>query len=83
VWVENKGGRWERMNGRPGERLDEYLVGDLELPYAREVTWGGDRHIVISFNEKSESPLPAVISSANAERLTHDEMVRLINHPED
>ncbi len=83
VWVENKGGRWERMNGRPGERLDEYLVGDLELPYAREVTYDGARHIVISFNEKSNSPLPAVISSANAERLTHDEMVRLINHPED
>ncbi len=83
VWVENKGGRWERMNGRPGERLDEYLVGDLELPYAREVTYDGAQHIVISFNEKSESPLPAVISSANAERLTHDEMVRLIDHPED
>jgi len=83
VWVEKKGGRWERMNGRPGERLDEYLVGDLELPYAREVTYDGARHIVISFNEKSDSPLPAVISSANAERLTHDEMVRLINHPED
>jgi len=83
VWVEKKGGRWERMNGRPGERLDEYLVGDLELPYAREVTYDGARHIVISFNEKSDSPLPAVISSANAERLTHNEMVRLINHPED
>jgi UDP-N-acetylglucosamine 4,6-dehydratase len=83
VWVENKGGRWERMNGRPGERMDEYLVGDLELPYAREMTWDGARHIVISFNEKSDAPLAAALSSANAERLSSEEMLQLINRLED
>ena len=33
VWTEHKGGRWERTEGRPGERNDEFLIGDIELAY--------------------------------------------------
>ena len=36
VWVKRKGGRWEPIAGRPGDRLDEDLIGETELPYTRE-----------------------------------------------
>lgn len=79
VWTDEKGGTWEKMEGRPGERNDEFLIGDIELPYSRETFYNDVKHYIISFNEKSEVPLETGLSSANTERLSRDEMVSLIN----
>jgi UDP-N-acetylglucosamine 4,6-dehydratase/5-epimerase len=81
VWTENKGGSWERMEGRPGERDDEFLIGDIELPYTYEVEYHGIPHYIISFNEKVKRPIPVGLSSANTERLSKAEMLKLINSP--
>jgi UDP-N-acetylglucosamine 4,6-dehydratase/5-epimerase len=81
LWTKYKGGRWERMEGRPGERADEFLIGDTELPYTRETQYDGIEHYIISFNEKAECPLKNGLSSANAQRLTMQEMLELINKP--
>jgi FlaA1/EpsC-like NDP-sugar epimerase len=81
VWTEHKGGRWESMAGRLGERNDEFLVGDIELPYTYPIEYDGIQHYVISFNEKAGQPLEMAPSSANAERLTKAEMLDLINTP--
>lgn len=81
VWIAEKGGRWETIAGRPGERNQEFLIGDLELAYTEEVTLKGVPHYVISFNEKVERPLPHVLSSDNARRLTREEMKSLILNP--
>ncbi|MBI4349042.1 MAG: polysaccharide biosynthesis protein, partial [Elusimicrobia bacterium] len=81
LWVARRGGRWERIEGRPGERSDEFLIGELELPHTREVDYGGIRHFVTRFNERAERPVSSVLSSANAERLSEAEMIALIEHP--
>ncbi len=81
TWVTEKGGRWEAIAGRPGERNQEFLIGDLELPYTREVKIEGVLHYVISFNEKATRALPGVICSDTAERLSRDEMASLILNP--
>ena len=78
VWTKHKGGRWQRIEGRPGERSDEFLIGDIELPYTREITYNGIRHFIISFHEKVERPIKTALSSANAERLTEREMLELL-----
>lgn len=83
TWTEDQGGEWERMEGRPGERDDEFLIGDIELPYAREIIYDGVKHYIISFNEKVEKPLEFGLSSANTERLSRDEMLYLLNNPRD
>lgn len=81
TWIEAKGGRWETMEGRPGERDDEFLIGDLELPYTREAMYGDVKHFIISFNEKVLTPLEVGLSSANTQRLSKAEMLHLINSP--
>ncbi len=78
AWIELRGGRWERIEGRPGERDDEFLIGDLELPYARWIELGSEPHVLIDYREKVAEPLTEVISSANATRLTDAEMRALI-----
>jgi UDP-glucose 4-epimerase len=83
VWVKQKGGRWEPIAGRPGDRLDEDLIGETELPYTREVSFDGVRHFLVSFNTKSPSPLPQMLSSANAPRLDEHEIAALIEPPKE
>lgn len=81
LWVGQRGGRWERMEGRPGERTDEFLIGELELPYTVETIFDQVPHYVISFNERAARPLPVPLSSANAERLSRAEILELIDNP--
>lgn len=83
VWTSQKGGRWERMEGRPGERDDEFLIGDIELPYTEEMMFDDVKHYFITFNKKVASPLAEGLSSANTERLTEAEMIALIDSPRD
>ncbi|MEQ8810896.1 MAG: polysaccharide biosynthesis protein, partial [Imperialibacter sp.] len=63
TWTKLYGGRFERIEGRPGERMDEFLIGELELPYTREIFYDKVRHFLISFNEKVETPVSVGLSS--------------------
>jgi UDP-glucose 4-epimerase len=83
TWVAVKGGRWETMEGRPGERDDEFLIGDLELIYTKEAVFDDVKHFIISFNQRVATPLSVGLSSANAERLTPAEMREIVNNPVD
>lgn len=81
AWCEQEGARWERIEGRPGERHEETLIGEQELPFTREIIYDGIKHYVISFNKLSSSPPQSCLSAGNTERLTRDEILRLINSP--
>lgn len=82
VWVKEIGGKWETIEGRPGDRPYECLIGELELDYTKEIIFNGIKHYLVSFNSKVDNPLEIIISSENAERLTNDEIKSiLINAP--
>ncbi|HYF29567.1 MAG TPA: polysaccharide biosynthesis protein [Chitinophagaceae bacterium] len=81
VWTQHKGGRYEKIEGRPGERDDEFLIGDLELPYTSQVMYNNITHYLISFNQKAKQPLSTGLSSANTERLTEQEILSIIDNP--
>jgi len=81
LWINTKGGKWEKIAGRPGERNDEFLVGELELPYTCIIQFGDTTHYLISFNQKVEKPLDECISSANTVRLSETEILEIINNP--
>lgn len=81
VWVEYKGGRWKKIEGRPGERMDEFLIGDIEIPYTKEISFNGITHFLISFNEKVDKPVDFALSSANTEKLSEEEILNIISNP--
>ena len=60
---------------------DEYLIGDLELPYTAEKIYNGITHYVISFNNKVKKPVKLGLSSGNTIRLTDAEILNLISNP--
>ncbi|MEH2337584.1 polysaccharide biosynthesis protein [Nostoc sp.] len=81
TWTNYKGGHWEKMEGRPGERNDEFLIGELELAHTSEKIFKDILHYVISFNEIASKPLSEVFSSENAERLSESGILKIINNP--
>jgi UDP-N-acetylglucosamine 4,6-dehydratase len=80
IWIREKGGRWEVIAGRPGERDQEYLIGSSELPYAQERMIDGVKHYIIGFNEKVSALLADTVNSDNVERLTEAEIRNLISN---
>jgi UDP-N-acetylglucosamine 4,6-dehydratase len=78
VWIELYGGKWETMEGRPGERNDEYLVGEIELDYSTKININGVNHFLISPNTKSTNRLENILYSNNTEKLTKEEIKNLI-----
>jgi UDP-N-acetylglucosamine 4,6-dehydratase/5-epimerase len=81
LWIKEKGGRWEQIEGRPGERPHEYLIGEPELPYTSKTEFNGIPHYVIKFNHPVAHPLTEAFCSVNAERLSESELLDIINHP--
>lgn len=79
-WTNKKGGNWEKTLGRPGERNDEILIGESELPYTTEINYNGIKHFIISFNEKSLNPTDFSLTSENAIRLSSEEMFEIITN---
>ncbi|HAZ07733.1 MAG TPA: capsule biosynthesis protein CapD [Elusimicrobia bacterium] len=81
VWIKHKGGSWEKIAGRPGDRLDEFIFGEAELPFTSECKYGDVPHYAISPNTRIERPLKECVSSANVERLSEQEILAIINDP--
>jgi UDP-N-acetylglucosamine 4,6-dehydratase len=74
-YVQLKGGQWTQGPERPGERDDEPLVGDAELPFSSDLHMKGERFCVIDFSKRSSSPLPPLVPV----EASQDDIDRIIN----
>jgi len=82
TWSKLKNVPWKQIEGRPGDKIDEVLVGKIELPYTKEIFIDDLHHYYINFNVKNEdNNLTDEVSSENAERLNEDEIIKLISNP--
>jgi UDP-N-acetylglucosamine 4,6-dehydratase/5-epimerase len=81
IWTKHNGGEYETIKGRPGERLDEYLIGELELPFTEEFKINNITHYLISFNKKVNNPIKFGLSSANTDKLSEAEILNIIQNP--
>jgi UDP-N-acetylglucosamine 4,6-dehydratase len=83
VWSKLKNIPWKQIEGRPGDSIDDVLVGKTELLYAKEILVDGLNHYYINFNTRiKDTKLEEEVSTENAERLNEDEISKLIlNQP--
>ena len=80
LFIKLYAGTYTKVGERPGESIDETLIGISELPYTREILLDNYLHYIISFNEKAENPFGDIVTSANAERLDENEMMAIISN---
>ena len=81
IWIEKFGGTYEAVKGRPGERIDEFLIGKEEIPYTEHLDINGIDHFLLTFNQKVTKPIDNYISSENAENLSSEEILKIISNP--
>lgn len=81
TWLEQTGGTWTKTEGRPGDRLDEFLIGEIEHEFTTKLTFDDIEHYLISPNVKVQNPITSEISSFTAERLTKEEILNIVNNP--
>jgi FlaA1/EpsC-like NDP-sugar epimerase len=81
AWVRKRGGAWAPSAKPRHDRLDDRLIGDLELPHTQERAYDGAPYYVISFNEKAATPLSEGVTTANAARFDERELLALITPP--
>ncbi|MEP7268550.1 MAG: SDR family NAD(P)-dependent oxidoreductase [Saprospiraceae bacterium] len=79
IFAEQAKVEWVQIPSRPGERVDEYLLGEAELEYSHELMIDNLKHFLYSPNKKSAVPITTVVSSQVAEHFTNDEILSFIN----
>jgi UDP-N-acetylglucosamine 4,6-dehydratase/5-epimerase len=83
VWSKNFDVPYEKIGERPGDKLDEVLIGKIELPHVKVIEIEGKSYYFINFYQRYQNDLIDEISSANAERLSDTELLQLIlNKPD-
>ena len=81
LWIADKGGSWERIARRPGDRDDESIMGEAERPYARVAEFNSAKHYVIAFDQRAKAVLDDGMSSADAPRMSDEEIRAILNNP--
>lgn len=79
AWIKKFGGTWEKIHPRPGERIDEVLISESELPFCKQLIIDGKTYFLLSQNEKSENELKEPVNSFNCERLSEDEILNILS----
>ena len=79
IWTRMTKSTWKQIEGRPGERVDEFLIGEIEHPYTIKINIDGKTHYMIIPNVKCNNPITEEISTKTAERLHDVEIMYLLN----
>ncbi len=70
IWIKEYGGEYKIVNQREGDALVEYLIGESERYYTKEIKIDNTKHYLIDFKNKLKKPLSKTLSSDNARKLT-------------
>ncbi len=82
VWMESdKRISVKSLPERPGERIEEYLIGEEELSKTYSKRFNGIEHYIFNFNTDVENPVQEVHTSRTAIKLTNEEILNIINNP--
>lgn len=79
LWKQKYKISWKKMNERKGDKQDEFLIGNSELPFTKKIFINGKKHFLISFNEKVKNKLKKSLSTKNSEKLKNKEIINLID----
>ena len=74
IWIKEYGGKYKIVDQREGDAVVEYLIGESERWFTREIKIDGIKHYLIDFKNRLKKPLSKALSSANADKLTASEI---------
>ena len=80
VWKKIYGGKYIIKNERKGDRVDEYLIGETELNYSKEIYFNKKKYFLIDQDINKINPIKKIVSSLNAKKLSENEIKNILNN---
>ena len=80
VWSKKYGVDWVKIEERPGDSLNESLIGEIELKHTKEIHLDNKLFYLIDFNKKFENHLEHMISTENSELMNDEDIRKLIDY---
>lgn len=81
AWVKQENAEYKKIDTRPGDRLEEFLIGEAEIELTEKIDFNGIEHYMLYFKGKPVNPVSEVKSSRNAVQLTEQEILDIVNNP--
>jgi len=78
TWINIYGGKYSIIEGRSGDRQDEYLIGEEELKYTIEKKINNIKHYVIDFSKTDKNSIKKIVSSSTAEKLSNLDISKIL-----
>ena len=79
VWCLKYNIKWKKIPTRPGDKIDEYLIGDEEIKYCKLINLNKTPYYLIKFNEINKNNIKNAVSTKNSINLSNKEILNLIN----
>ena len=80
VWCTKYKIKWKKIATRPGDKIDEYLIGEEEMKYCKVINLNKKPYYYIKFNEINKDHITNSVSTKNSVNLTDKEILILINN---
>lgn len=79
LWCEKYNTKWEKIDERPGDKIDEFLIGENELKNTFQIKFSNKEYYMIDFKNIYKNNFPSPISTENSEKLNDGEILKLID----
>ena len=83
IWKHLYNTKWKTVDKRIGDKDDEYLISENEIPYTKEINLDKKIHFLISFNKKVKNSIKYTYSTKNADKLSSNEIKKLLTNKYD
>ena len=60
IWSKKFKIKWKKIKSRPGDKIDEYLIGDLEREYCKNIKLDNINHFFLNFDKKIKNHIKKV-----------------------
>tara|TARA_B100000029_G_scaffold514888_1_gene619489 strand:+ start:2833 stop:3780 length:948 start_codon:yes stop_codon:yes gene_type:complete len=79
IWCEKYNTKWKKIKERPGDKIDEFLIGENELKNTYQIKFSNKEYYIIDYKKNYKNNFSSPISTENAEKLNKSEILKLIN----
>ena len=80
VWCSKYNIKWKKIPPRPGDKVDEFLIGDEEIKSCKIIKLQNNLYYLIKFNELFKNNIKQSVSTMNSSKLSKKEILKLINN---
>ena len=80
IWIKEYGGKYKIIKKRPGDKIDEVLVGSNELMKTNILKLENKNYYLIDPEINSKKPLLREINSKNSKKMSDQEILKIIKY---